>query len=118
MIETHSLRRTFASRSGPVEAVAGVDLSVAAGEIFGFLGPNGAGKTTTLRMLATLLPPDGGEALVAGVDLRRADAALAAFQLTEFARRRCKTYSGGQRRRVDIALGVIHRPSVVFLDEP
>ena len=51
MIETHALRRTFRSRAGPVEAVAGVDLRVEAGEVFGFLGPNGAGKTTTLRML-------------------------------------------------------------------
>jgi ABC-2 type transport system ATP-binding protein len=71
MIETHGLRRTFASKSGPVEAVAGVDLRVEAGEVFGFLGPNGAGKTTTLRMLSTLLPPTDGEATVAGCDLRR-----------------------------------------------
>ena len=60
MIETHDLRRTFKSRKSTVEAVRGVDLSVGAGEIFGFLGPNGAGKTTTLRMLATLLTPTGG----------------------------------------------------------
>ena len=71
MIETRDLRRTFKSRGGPVEAVRGVDLRVERGAIFGFLGPNGAGKTTTLRMLATLLPPTGGEATVAGVDLRR-----------------------------------------------
>src|SRR5437763_4361992 len=69
MIETHGLRRRFHSRAGTVEAVAGVDLRVEAGEVFGFLGPNGAGKTTTLRMLSTLLPPTGGEATVAGVDL-------------------------------------------------
>src|ERR1700674_1469348 len=71
MIETHALRRTFRSRAGPVEAVAGVDLRVEAGEVFGFLGPNGAGKTTTLRMLSTLLPPTDGEPTVAGCDLRR-----------------------------------------------
>ncbi len=71
MIETRGLRRTFTFRRGDVEAVAGVDLRVEAGEIFGFLGPNGAGKTTTLRMLATLLPPTGGDATVAGCDLRR-----------------------------------------------
>src|SRR3984893_5957050 len=71
MIETHALRRTFRSRAGPVEAVAGVDLRVEAGEVFGFLGPNGAGKTTTLRMLSTLLPPTGGEATGAGCYLRR-----------------------------------------------
>jgi len=167
IIETKGLRKSFRSRAGrqtkTVEAVRGVDLVVEQGEIFGFLGPNGAGKTTTLRMLATLIPPDGGEATIAGADLRRdpaevrrrigyvaqggstwdevsareelvlqarmygiskaeahqrADRALAAFQLTEFADRKCKTYSGGQRRRVDIALGIIHEPQVVFLDEP
>src|SRR6476659_7150434 len=75
MIETKGLRKSFRSRAGretkTVEAVRGVDLSVAEGEIFGFLGPNGAGKTTTLRMLATLITPDGGEATIAGADLRR-----------------------------------------------
>ena len=73
MIETHDLRRTFKTRgkAADIEAVRGVDLTVGAGEIFGFLGPNGAGKTTTLRMLATLLTPTSGEAIVAGADLRR-----------------------------------------------
>jgi ABC-2 type transport system ATP-binding protein len=167
MIETRELRKSFTSRQGRekkvVEAVRGVDLDVAEGEIFGFLGPNGAGKTTTLRMLATLIEPDGGSATIAGADLRhepgevrrrigyvaqggstwddstareelvhqarlygiaksdaaaRAERVLAAFQLSEYADRRCKTYSGGQRRRVDIALGIIHEPKVVFLDEP
>ncbi|MGI5145622.1 ATP-binding cassette domain-containing protein [Plantactinospora sp. CA-294935] len=167
MIETKGLRKSFRSRQGrekkSVDAVRGVDLVVAEGEIFGFLGPNGAGKTTTLRMLATLIEPDGGEANIAGVDLRtnpgevrrrigyvaqggstwdestareelvlharmyglskaeanrRAVRALEAFQLTEYADRKCKTYSGGQRRRVDIALGIIHEPKIVFLDEP
>ncbi|HEX6869986.1 MAG TPA: ATP-binding cassette domain-containing protein [Micromonosporaceae bacterium] len=167
MIETKGLRKSFRSRAGrqarTVEAVRGVDLAVAEGEVFGFLGPNGAGKTTTLRMLATLIEPDGGTATIAGADLlsqpsevrrrigyvaqggstwdestareelvlqarmyglskadalRRADRALAAFQLSEYADRKCKTYSGGQRRRVDIALGIIHEPKVVFLDEP
>lgn len=167
MIETTGLRKSFRSRRGrevkTVEAVRGVDMTVAEGEVYGFLGPNGAGKTTTLRMLATLIPPDDGEATVAGADLRRdpgevrrrigyvaqggstwdevtareelvlharmyglgktvarerAEKALAAFQLTEYADRKCKTYSGGQRRRVDIALGIIHGPRIVFLDEP
>jgi ABC-2 type transport system ATP-binding protein len=167
IIETRGLRKSYRSRHGretkAVEAVRGVDLGVNQGEIFGFLGPNGAGKTTLLRMLATLIEPDGGEATIAGVDLRsdpgevrrrigyvaqggstwdevsareelvlharmygihraearrRAADALAAFQLTEFADRKCKTYSGGQRRRVDIALGIVHGPQVVFLDEP
>src|SRR5437660_4170283 len=75
MIETRGLRKAFKSRQGrekkTIDAVRGVDLTVREGEIFGFLGPNGAGKTTTLRMLATLIVPDGGEATVAGVDLRR-----------------------------------------------
>ncbi|MEU4790300.1 ATP-binding cassette domain-containing protein [Micromonospora tulbaghiae] len=167
MIETRGLRKSYRSRAGretkTVDAVRGVDLDVAAGEIFGFLGPNGAGKTTTLRMLATLIEPDGGEATVAGADLRkdpaevrrrigyvaqggstwdessareelvlqarlygigkadahrRAERALEAFQLAEYADRKCKTYSGGQRRRVEIALGIIHEPKIVFLDEP
>ncbi len=167
MIETKGLRKSFRSRAGRetkvVEAVRGVDLSVKEGEIFGFLGPNAAGKTTTLRMLATLITPDGGEAVIAGADLlkspgevrrrigyvaqggstwdestareelvlqarfygiskaeaqRRAETSLKAFQLSEYADRRTKTYSGGQRRRVDIALGIIHEPKIVFLDEP
>ena len=167
MIETRGLRKSYRSRAGretkTVDAVRGVNLDVAAGEIFGFLGPNGAGKTTTLRMLATLIEPDGGEATVAGADLRkdpaevrrrigyvaqggstwdessareelvlqarlygigkaeahrRAERALEAFQLTEYADRKSKTYSGGQRRRVEIALGIIHEPKIVFLDEP
>ena len=71
MIETRGLRKSFRARKGTVEAVRGVDLTVQAGEIFGFLGPNGAGKTTTLRMLATLIVPDGGDATIAGADLRR-----------------------------------------------
>ncbi|GLY25280.1 ATP-binding cassette domain-containing protein [Micromonospora sp. NBRC 101691] len=167
MIRTRGLRKSYRSRAGrkagTVDAVRGVDLDVAEGEIFGFLGPNGAGKTTTLRMLATLIEPDGGEATIAGADLRadpagvrrrigyvpqggsswdestareelvlqarmyglgkaeaqrRTDRALAAFQLSEYADRKCKTYSGGQRRRVEIALGIIHEPKIVFLDEP
>ncbi|MFJ9695985.1 ATP-binding cassette domain-containing protein [Kitasatospora sp. NPDC101183] len=170
LIETTGLRKSYrkktARKSGgspTVDAVRGIDLSVAAGEIFGFLGPNGAGKTTTLRMLATLIRPDGGRAEVAGADLfadpagvrrrigyvaqgggttdnvsareelvlqarmygagkaeavRAAEDALKAFDLGEFGDRTCATYSGGQRRRVDIALGVIHRPRVLFLDEP
>ena len=163
MIETRGLRKSFRTRKGTVDAVLGVDLVVEEGEIFGFLGPNGAGKTTTLRILATLITPDGGDATIAGVDLRRspgevrrrigyvaqggstwdevtareelayqgrlyglgrtearrrAAEAVTTFQLEAFADRRCKTYSGGQRRRVDVALGVLHRPRVVFLDEP
>src|ERR1700726_196819 len=69
MIRTRNLQKTFRTRSGPVEAVRGIDLEVGSGQIFGFLGPNGAGKTTTLRMLATLITPSSGEASVAGADL-------------------------------------------------
>jgi ABC-2 type transport system ATP-binding protein len=167
MIEASGLRKSFKARRKrkvtSVEAVRGVDFAVQRGEIFGFLGPNGAGKTTTLRMLATLVRPDSGDATIAGVDLRRAPAqvrqrigfvaqasgtygqsnarrdlvhqarmygvsksaakslaekAIAAFQLDDFADRRNSTYSGGQRRRLDVALGVIHSPQVIFLDEP
>lgn len=163
MIETRQLRRTFKSKHGDVEAVAGVDLRVEAGEIFGFLGPNGAGKTTTLRLLATLLPPSGGEATVAGCDLlrepakvrerigyvgqaggtdpavsgrseltfqarlygmssaqarSRADELLSMLELDAAADRKTGTYSGGQRQRLHIALGLIHEPMLLFLDEP
>ena len=163
IIQTAGLRRTFKGRGGEVEAVAGVDLSVAAGDIFGFLGPNGAGKTTTLRILATLLPPTAGTARVAGFDVARqprevrtrigyvaqsggsyrestgreelviqgrlfgmtkAEAGaraveiLAALDLLDAADRTCKTYSGGMRRRLNIGIGMVHRPAVLFLDEP
>jgi len=167
MIEVNGLRKSYRSRRRgkvtSVEAVRGVDFAVQRAEIFGFLGPNGAGKTTTLRMLATLLRPDGGDATIAGADLRKspaevrkrigfvaqnsgtygestaridlvfqaqmygvpksaakslADKSIAAFQLDEFADRKISTYSGGQRRRLDVALGVVHSPQVIFLDEP
>src|SRR4051812_50199954 len=71
MIEARGLVRTFKTKRGPVQAVQGVDLDVADGEIVGFLGPNGAGKTTTMRMLATLIKPTSGTATVAGCDLAR-----------------------------------------------
>ena len=163
MIDTADLKRTFKTRTGAVEAVAGVDLHVNAGEIFGFLGPNGAGKTTTLRMLATLITPTAGDATVAGADLRRepalvrqrigyvpqggstdpaetgrgelvlqgrlygmdaADAKARAAEvldkldLVSAADRPTGTYSGGMRRRLDVGLGIVHRPQVLFLDEP
>ena len=163
VIETHGLRRVFKSRKRVVEAVAGVDLTVKPGEIFGFLGPNGAGKTTTLRMLATLMPPSGGTAKVAGFDLatepgkirdrigyvgqaggsdfeitgrrelvfqarlygmspdaakKRAAVLIEMLELEVCADRAGKTYSGGQKRRLDIGLGLVHSPQLLFLDEP
>jgi ABC-2 type transport system ATP-binding protein len=163
MIATHELRRTFRTRKEEIEAVRGVDLTVGAGEVFGFLGPNGAGKTTTLRMLATLLEPTSGDATIAGADLRRepqrvrerigyvpqggstdpaetgrgelvlqarlygmtaseaharAAEVLAALDLDAAADRATATYSGGMKRRLDVGLGIVHRPAVLFLDEP
>ncbi|MBI5957203.1 MAG: ATP-binding cassette domain-containing protein [Chloroflexi bacterium] len=163
MIETRQLCKTFKAGKQNVEAVRGVNMTVQKGEIFGFLGPNGAGKTTTMRMLSTLLQPSGGEATVAGYDLRRdpaqvrqkigyvaqgggsepsmtgrenlvlqgrlffmpaADARqraselITALEMDTFADRIVKTYSGGQRRRMDLALGMVHRPALLFLDEP
>ncbi|WP_241004408.1 ATP-binding cassette domain-containing protein [Conexibacter sp. SYSU D00693] len=159
-IEVVGLERAF---KGGLQAVAGIDLAVAPGEVYGFLGPNGAGKTTTVRMLVTLLRPTGGHARVAGFDVvdqpgevrRRIGVALqeAALDglmtgrellelqatlhgvpraevrergadlirrvgLEQAQDRRVGTYSGGMRRRLDLAMALIHRPQVLFLDEP
>ncbi|HEX7083136.1 MAG TPA: ATP-binding cassette domain-containing protein [Gaiellaceae bacterium] len=158
-IETEGLRKCY----GDVVALAGVDLRVEAGIVFGLLGPNGAGKTTAVRILTTLLPPDGGTARVAGLDVVR-DAArlrervglagqyaavdenltgfenlemvgrlyhlprrearararrlLDEFDLSDAASRLVRTYSGGMRRRLDLAAALVARPPVLFLDEP
>ena len=159
LIEAHGLTRSF----GSVQAVQGLDLDVAEGELVAVLGPNGAGKSTSLRMLTTLLAPTSGTATVAGCDiatdpagvrhrigyvgqgngaghtqrvadelvsqgraygLRRGEARvragelLDALELSTLAARKVQTLSGGQRRRLDVALGLVHRPGLLFLDEP
>jgi ABC-2 type transport system ATP-binding protein len=158
-IEATGLRKSF----GDTHAVAGVDLAVPEGAIYGVLGPNGAGKTTVIRMLATLIPPDGGSARVLGHDIRtdgdavrslvsltgqlasvdeeltgrenlvllgrllrlsrsaartRGDELLEAFGISEAASRLVKHYSGGMRRRLDIAASIVVTPRLMFLDEP
>jgi ABC-2 type transport system ATP-binding protein len=148
---------------GSVQALAGVDLEVADGTVFGLLGPNGAGKTTIVRILTTLLKPDAGSARVDGLDVvrdaaklrehiglagqyaavdenltglenltmvgrlygerraaakRRGEELLERFELTDAAHRPTKTYSGGMRRRLDLAAALVAQPPVLFLDEP
>jgi daunorubicin resistance ABC transporter ATP-binding subunit len=158
-IEAEGLVKHF----GKTAALSGLDLTVPAGTVYGLLGPNGAGKTTAVRVLATLLRPDGGQARILGRDVqteaaavrrtigltgqyaaldeylsgranlvmigqlsrlgaraarRRADELLARFGLTDAAGRAVKTYSGGMRRRLDLAASLIGHPAVLFLDEP
>jgi ABC-2 type transport system ATP-binding protein len=158
-VSAHGLVKRF----GDFTAVDGVDLDVRRGEIFGVLGPNGAGKTTTLKMLATLLPLDAGEASIFGVDVARephrirqligvtgqyasvdenltalenlrlfgrlqglsggaarkvAGELLERFSLEEAADRPLAKFSGGMRRRLDLAASLITRPPLIFLDEP
>jgi ABC-2 type transport system ATP-binding protein len=158
-IEARSLVRRF----GEKEAVAGVDLTVGVGEIYGFLGPNGAGKSTTVRMLTTLLRPTSGTARVAGFDVNdepdkvrlhigvalqdaaldpkqtgrelldlqgrlyglskahrtaRVSELLELVSIGDAIDQRIGTYSGGMKRRLDLAAALVHQPEVLFLDEP
>ncbi len=158
-VRTHGLVKVF----GGNRAVDGIDLAVPAGTVYGVLGPNGAGKTTAVKMLATLLRPDGGTAHVFGRDVvKEADAVrsrvsltgqyasvdedltgtenlillarllghskagsrsragqlLEAFGLTAAAGKQVKNYSGGMRRRIDIAASILNTPDLLFLDEP
>ncbi|MEZ0446480.1 ATP-binding cassette domain-containing protein [Cellulomonas sp. ICMP 17802] len=159
VVVARGLRKSY----GDLTVLDGVDLEVARGEVLALLGPNGAGKTTTVRILSTLLRPDGGTAHVAGKDVVRQAAEVRAaisltgqfaavddlltgvenmhlmarlahlgraevrtrsaellelFDLTDAGRRVVKTYSGGMRRRLDLAVSLLARPQVVFLDEP
>ncbi len=159
VIEAQGLRKRY----GAVEALRGVDLTVAEGIVLGLLGPNGAGKTTVVRILTTLLRPDAGEARVTGLDVVTQAAALRAriglagqyaavdenltgfenlemvgrlyhlgrsrsrarsrelleaFDLADAGDRLVRTYSGGMRRRLDLAAALVAEPPVLFLDEP
>ncbi|MFG2996388.1 ATP-binding cassette domain-containing protein [Streptomyces sp. NPDC048340] len=158
-IYAEGLVKTF----GDVRALDGVDLDVPEGTVLGLLGPNGAGKTTTVRVLTTLLRPDSGKAVVAGIDVlkhpnevrraiglsgqfaavdeyltgrenlqmvgqlyqmkakaakARAAELLERFNLSDAADRTAKTYSGGMRRRLDLAAALVVSPPVMFMDEP
>jgi daunorubicin resistance ABC transporter ATP-binding subunit len=157
------LAEGLVKRFGKVTALEGIDLRVPYGTVVGLLGPNGSGKTTTVRILTTLLVPDAGRAVIAGVDTKdapervrpligmagqyaavdpnltgrenlimvgrlamlprraarqRADDLLDQFDLQEVADRPSRTYSGGLRRRLDLAAALVHRPKLLFFDEP
>lgn len=159
-VEAIGLRKTY---SGDVVALNGLEFSVAHGVVFGLLGPNGAGKSTAVKVLTTLIRPDGGIGRIMGRDIVsdaahvrrmigvvaqrsgadrnatgrenlvlqgqifgmrsrdarvRANQLLVQFRLDDAADRVVRGYSGGMQRRLDVALGLVHRPSVLFLDEP
>ena len=163
MISARDLTRSFKTKTETVEAVRGLSLDVAEGELVAFLGPNGAGKSTSVRLLTTLLPPDSGTATVGGFDVvanpvevrrvigyvgqgtgggpyhmildeliaqgraqrmtdaaskKRAGELIEMLEITGLEKRTASSLSGGQRRRVDIAIGLMHTPKILFLDEP
>lgn len=163
LIEATGLTKTYRSKSGPVHALAGFDLSVPQGTVKALLGPNGAGKTTVVKMLTTLLRPDAGTAFIDGIDVvrhpkdvrriigvsgqyaavdenltgfenlemvgrlyhlggaaakARAQELIDLFELTAAGNRPVKGFSGGMRRRIDLAGALVINPKVLFLDEP
>src|SRR5438105_4975614 len=163
MNETAILVEGLTKRFGDVVALGGIDFDVPAGTVFGLLGPNGAGKTTAVRVLSTVIGPDGGRAEVLGHDVvldadtvrhliglagqfaavdpnltgrenlrligrltqlpwrgidARATEILDRFGLRDAADRPVRTYSGGMRRRLDVGAALVHKPPVLFLDEP
>ncbi|ASD23216.1 ABC-2 type transport system ATP-binding protein [Cryobacterium sp. MP_3.1] len=163
IIEAFGLTKTYKSKSGPVHALAGLDLTVPRGTVKAILGPNGAGKTTVVKILTTLIRPDTGTAVVDGINVledpkavrsiigvsgqyaavdenltgfenlemvgrlyhlggaasrRRAQELIDLFELTAAGNRPVKGFSGGMRRRIDLAGALVFNPKILFLDEP
>jgi ABC-2 type transport system ATP-binding protein len=162
-IEASGLTKTYKSKTGPVHALAGLDLSVPQGTVTALLGPNGAGKTTVVKILTTLIRPNAGMATIDGIDVqgdpkavrsmigvsgqyaavdenltgfenlemvgrlyhlgaaaarRRAQELIDLFELTAAGNRPVKGFSGGMRRRIDLAGALVFSPKILFLDEP